>query len=645
MTTGSWFWNAVWEFLPEINDFDKGITGQNLPPEVNAQLRDFMSLLSDKEPPELENPSFLVLAASQINREWNSKASEKFREKAASLVTDGVWSSKDLLDLFFPEFSFGGDSAATQEAFIRNKRTIHLESINPHPLKDPSRELVFTSNVLMTLPPQEYKARLTPELQKKVALVEQEEQKYWFDHPIFMGVDAQANEMIYGLKGLADTIAFEKAAGTIPSDSRMTVLLSLSLTHDGLKSIARDYLASELAGCEGLEDLDVFLFTEEDTLVLSDSLCKILGIENSKERISDVFGVDGRYGRHYSFLKAVVPLWSLTMNPEVKGTFKIDLDQVFPQKELKEQTGKTAFEHFQTALWGALGRDSKGREVELGMIAGALVNEKDIDQSIFTPDVPLPADDFELKGESRIFHKQHPMAVSTLAEMMTRYGQPGHPDGKTSCLSRVHVTGGTNGILCSSLRKNRPFTPGFIGRAEDQAYLLSVLTDREEPVMRYVHEPGLIMRHDKDAFAGDSIAAAKLGTWVADLLRILYFSYYADFLPGGIESVKEELDPFTGCFISSTPFTKVFLRLILKILESPQDSGTLLKLAEIQLMPFLRNEENAATVKEKWMHERDAWDMYYDALDRLEEGLNRNDPLIKKESDVIQARLQGCRIN
>jgi hypothetical protein len=510
---------------------------------------------------------------------------------------------------------------------------------------DPSKELVFTSNVLMTLPPEEYKNRLTPEMQEKVTLIEQEQQKYWFDHPIFMGVDKDSNEMIYGLKGLAEAFAFEKTEGIVPAQSRMTVLLSLSVTHDGLKSIAPEYLASELAGCEGLEDLDVFLFTEEDTQLLSTSLFKILGREDEDNPIARVFGVDGRYGRHYSFLKAVVPLWSLVMDSNVKGTFKIDLDQVFPQAELKKETGKTAFQHFQTPLWGALGQDRRGKEVELGMIAGALVNEKDISQSIYTPDVPLPPVDMELQGENRIFFKQHPMAVSTLAEMMTCYGKEGQPDGETSCLSRVHVTGGTNGILCSSLRRIKPFTPGFIGRAEDQAYILSVLNGPTEPGLRYVHEPGLIMRHDKDAFAADSIAAAKLGTWVADLLRILYFSYYASFLPGGVERIKEELDPFTGCFISSTPYIKVFLRLVLKILESPEDSDTLLNLAETQLKPFLSGEENMLSVREQWMSERYAWDLYYEALDRLEEGIKMNDSKTKKEVSLMKSRLEDCRIS
>jgi hypothetical protein len=60
------------------------------------------------------------------------------------------------------------------------------------------------------------------------------------------------------------------------------------------------------------------------------------------------------------------------MDPEIIATFKIDLDQVFPQEELVEQSKASAFEHFKTALWGACGVDSEGHPIELGMIAGAL---------------------------------------------------------------------------------------------------------------------------------------------------------------------------------------------------------------------------------------------------------------------------------
>ena len=132
------------------------------------------------------------------------------------------------------------------------------------------------------------------------------------------------------------------------------------------------------------------------------------------------------------------------------------------------------------------------------MMAGALVNEKDISASLFTPDVTYPTPPF--KGEDTIFCSRIPQALSTLSEMMTRYDS-GDIDGENSCISRIHVTGGTNGILIEALRRYRPFTPVFIGRAEDQAYLLSALFSKDSgPLLRYFHNDGLFMRHDKHAF-------------------------------------------------------------------------------------------------------------------------------------------------
>ncbi len=106
-----------------------------------------------------------------------------------------------------------------------------------------------------------------------------------------------------------------------------------------------------------------------------------------------VIGVDGEYGRHYSFLKAIAALWHVAIDPAVRATFKIDLDQVFPQDVLVAETGRTAFGHLGTPLWGALARDAEGRDIELGMLAGALVNERDIGRGLFTPDVDLPTRD------------------------------------------------------------------------------------------------------------------------------------------------------------------------------------------------------------------------------------------------------------
>jgi len=646
------FWRTLWDRLPEIKDFldsheDKGAE--------DRALRSFLRQLDGRDEnarmPDGELGDFLTAALGCVKREWEELGwtAPELMKKAARLaelpcsVTDDD-ALRTIEGFFFPEGTFGSADPGEQEKMIRNRRHVRIEMMNHEPIANPAEEMVFTSNVLLTLPIDDYYHHLSPDMAERVrAVAESEEQKYWFDHPILMGVKNEANEMIYGLKGLAETFRFEKERGCAAPDAEMTVFLSLSVTHDGLKGLAHEYLAAELEKSGSLEGLRVYLFSEEDTRYIAGQLTALAG--HPGKDLSEVFGVDGRYGRHYSFLKAVVPLWSVCADKKVRGTFKIDLDQVFPQKELVEQTGKSAFEHFMTPLWGARGVDSRGREVYMGMIAGALVNEKDIGKSLFYPDVPLPDPKSSPAGESRIFNKQLPMAVSTRGEMMTLYEEQGTPDGSADCLSRVHVTGGTNGILNEALRTYRPFTPGFIGRAEDQSYLLSVLLKEPGLLMRYVHEPGLIMRHDKDAFAGESIAAAKLATWVGDLLRVFYFSFYARFLPGGLKAVKEEIDPFTGCFVTPFPFTQVFLRLILKVLSEPENRNEILALAVKRLGVFVNGGETPETVESQWKRERAAWDLYYNTLDNLEERLSRSDSDGRQTAARIRERMEACRIN
>ncbi|HSG06533.1 MAG TPA: hypothetical protein VLB09_09055, partial [Nitrospiria bacterium] len=372
--------------------------------------------------------------------------------------------------------------------------------------------------------------------------------------------------------------------------------------------------------------------------------------EKDHSTLKEVFGTDGEYGRHYSFLKAASALWQVFIDPEIKATFKIDLDQVFPQNELVEETGASAFEHFKTSLWGAEGLDYLGREVELGMLAGALVNQRDIHHGVFTPDVSFPSG--ISSADERIFFSKMPQALSTEAEMMTRYGE-GELDGKTACIQRIHVTGGTNGILVSALRKHRPFTPAFIGRAEDQAYLLSVLFPESGPALRYVHKDGLIMRHDKEAMAGGAIKAAAMGKLVGDYVRILAFSSYARALPWPVDEIKETVDPFTGCFISKIPSTLVYLRCALKAAsffeegspEAVEKGDEFLDNAVDRLSRAFREEMGEPNpLVEVYRREKEGWNLFYDLLDLIERDLKEDKPFaleLKEKAGVI---VKGCLI-
>jgi hypothetical protein len=566
----------------------------------------------------------------------------------ASQTTENIWK------LFFPEGV--GLATSPEDAIdrLRQKRAVTITHANPQPILDPAAEILFSSNVLLTLPPASLNLDHLPfsdNLKQKLQRASREPQLYWYDHPIHIGVQPPNNELLYGLRGLEEAVKFECQHGSTAKDARMTCILSVSVTHQGLHQIARPYIEEELRRADFLKHIDVYVFTEDDThRIINDVLVtaarQFLKTTDTADKL-EMFGVDGEYGRHYSFLKAMAAFWAVLVEPRAKATFKIDLDQVFPQQTLVEETGCSAFEHFMTPLWGAQGTDYRGKPIELGMIAGALVNQSDIDQSLFTADVRFP--ERSLSPEEHIFFSALPQAISTEAEMMTRYNSSRF-DGINTCIQRVHVTGGTNGIRIDSLRRHRPFTPSFIGRAEDQAYLLSAINSTEES-LAYVHKDGLIMRHDKEAFAQEAIESAEIGRTVGDYVRMLYFSGYADVLPVSATELKETLDPFTGCFISMLPQTVMHLRFALKAAALFRDNKTQKGLELVRsgaqrlskALEFVQGENSA--LRTQYEKERRGWNLYYDILEALEKALAKKDPFAIALQQKARAIVQECAVS
>ncbi len=544
--------------------------------------------------------------------------------------------------LWFPE---GADLRADREKEVRElrrRRTVSVTTLNAEPLSSIYQQVLFTANALLTVPLEGVDLDSLPlpdTIRESLREVQGQDQRFWYDHPIPIGVEYRRNEAVYGLRSLEEAMRFEVRRGNMPSGERLTCLVSVSTTHEGLKAISRQYLELELGRGGKFRHLDVHVATEEDTRELLEKVLvpaarQYLG-KRKTEALEEVFGVDGNYGRHYTFLKAAGALWHVLIADDVRATFKIDLDQVFPQEELVAETGRSAFEHLRTPLWGAKGLDWNGNPVELGMIAGALVNEADIGKGLFTPDVPWPTTSTStiLSPDQWVFLSPLPQALSTEAEMMTRYGADGL-DGKAHCLQRVHVTGGATGILIESLRHHRPFTPSFVARAEDQAYLMSAQYAEEGASLRYAHGSGLIMRHDKESFAGEAVEAARIGKMVGNLERILVFTSYARSLPWGIARIKELLDPFTGCFISRVPLTVTFLRMALQAASlfasrgpaDNRDAETLLKVSRKRLKDLAnRISYDPYPLSSQYWSEREGWNTYYDILDELEEALIQGD--------------------
>lgn len=578
--------------------------------------------------------NFYLSALEELPTEFEQLAStdQDFKQAVLKLL-DAIESSdsksqeewRELIwQVFFPDGCNLLQSPENAIAKLSQAREVTIKQ-QATGITNPTKQILFTSNALITVPVPgtdinslDYSQDFLTELKK----VTQEPQLYWYDHPIPIGIPAEQNEILYGLKGLDKALAVEAERGNL--DGKTTILLSVSCTHRGLQALAQPYIEDLFARHGHLDYLELYIFTEQDTQkiinkVLYPLSSQYLGIDNAQELLK-VFGVDGEYGRHYSFLKAILPLYAQTIDTEIIATFKIDLDQVFPQQELIKTTGKSALEHFVTPLWGATATDNKGKEILLGMFAGALVNQSDINKGIFTPDVKLPTKAPAM--DELLFAGKLPQAISTIAEMMTRYDTDSEIDGQRKALQRIHVTGGTNGILLDVLKTYRPFTPSFIGRAEDQAYLLSTI-DYQGAGLAYYHAAGLFMRHDKEAFADDAIKHAAIGKLIGDYIRILYFSEYVNAFELSTHEIKELLAPFSGCFISKLPNTVVLLRFAIKAADF------FAKGKEKEGVEFITEgsrrigHTQALLKKDNWLinqykKEKTGWDLYYNSLEMLE---------------------------
>jgi hypothetical protein len=658
--------DPAFSFEPEKGDIAQALNSAFLITLVGASHSAFESakafLESMRESPEWgEAANFYVEAESFLQPEITRacRVDPDFAGKFDRLsewvshppnLADVKSTAEKFWAVFFPEAHGLRSHREERIEELRSRRRVTITRLNSFPLTDPAREMLFSANVLLTLPLDTKKMDALPlsdKAKEMLARTSLEPQLFWYDHPIPLGVEPGKNEVLYGLRGLEKALEFERENGHIAEGTRPVCVLSASVTHGGLRELAGSYIQGELVRSGGLKMLDLYAFTEADTQRI---IAEVIGPAGAhylrrtdSEPLLGVFGVDGEYGRHYSFLKALAAFWRVLIDPRIKATFKIDLDQVFPQKKLLAETGYSAFEHFQTPLWGAAGVDSQGRSVELGMIAGALVNEKDIERSLFSADVPFP--DGEPSFDEFFFFSALPQALSTEAEMMARYDRD-DLDGQRACLQRIHVTGGTNGILVDSLRRHRPFTPSFVGRAEDQAYILSALMN-PGPRLAYVHKDGLFMRHDKEAFAQDAMAAASVGKLIGDYIRTVYFSAYAGVLADNIRELKELIDPFTGCFVSFIPATIVYLRFAFKAasffaLGKNAQGVRLVKDGAVRLRKALDFAYGKERLLERtYVQERSGWHLFFETLSVLEEAIGKKDnfalDLQKKARDIVNS--------
>ncbi len=574
---------------------------------------------------------------SKLCRAWiiNGMASHRLRTQAQTILSENqhhhvveflrrleacnpsTWQNLTSKENIWDEFCVNAYSASSdpKRMFDEIRRRRVLRNICPakKSLRDPATELLLTSNILVSPPIDPESIEVPEQFRKASREFFNRQQDHWYDHPIPIDAADEENEIIYGLRNLDAAIAIEHSRGSLGSKPKIDLVLSLSVTHYGMEVLAYRYVEYIIRTKLNLQHLNIFLFDEN----LTANLIKTLSPGN--RHLQDVFGVNGAYGRHYNFLKAILVIWNRVFRPAARYTFKIDLDQVFDQSFLIRKFSKTALQLLCNKNWGGSAVDWKGRDVELGLISGGLINEADWNSEDLTSDIKRPINNeiFRQFTSKKIFCSQWPQAISTEAEILNQ----------SENAQRVHVTGGTTGITIEALFRWRPFTPSFINRAEDQAYAISSILESE--YLTHLHAAGLIMRHDKNVFASRVIAHASDSKAIGDVERILFFSNYTRFLNIPQKVASEHLWPFTSSFIAENP--EQLVQLIFSVDGSIRgdsyvsDGAKRLK----KCLVFCKNQ-----ISSQLNFEKQAWNDFYETL--ASEVKNRGDIL-----DVIKSSAIG----
>jgi len=227
-----------------------------------------------------------------------------------------------------------------------------------------------------------------------------------------------------------------------------------------------------------------------------------------------------------------------------------------------------------------------------------------------------PPADKALTPDELIRFSTLPQALSTEAEMMEQ-SMPGQ-----DAMQRIHVTGGTNGILVDHLFRMRPFAPSWMRCAEDESYIFSTF-GKEGPKLAYVHKPGLVMRHDEEVFVSEDIETVRINKMVGECERILLLSEYLQVCSSDWSWAKELVDPFIGCYCTPIKFTTTYLHFALKVLSllATGDIQDAVKFATsgaprvAECGAFVDREgEGISELERAHQAEVVAWDHFYDAL-------------------------------
>ncbi len=170
---------SVAGILPIFDPTDQLNTQANDAPALAAKLNAaFMVLLAGKQHPDFDHArstlskaadssvwaevSRFYLAGKIMIEEEIERVCKKDQEFAARLkdLSKWLWLTPNKMDeqevadqiwgLFFPEGTGLMQNPAGSVDALRHKRQVKIKRLNPNPIHDASREILFTSNVLLT---------------------------------------------------------------------------------------------------------------------------------------------------------------------------------------------------------------------------------------------------------------------------------------------------------------------------------------------------------------------------------------------------------------------------------------------------------------------------------------------------------------
>ena len=97
-------------------------------------------------------PEFFLNSLDLIEKEIGQAAQDPGFEKKLEALARNPTDETVLRNVFFPEGAGLPETRAERVHALREKRVVRISQLNPTPLSEPGSELLFTSNVLLTVP-------------------------------------------------------------------------------------------------------------------------------------------------------------------------------------------------------------------------------------------------------------------------------------------------------------------------------------------------------------------------------------------------------------------------------------------------------------------------------------------------------------